>query len=232
MTRRAAILLAVGLLMIARPASPQDWKENLATKFGEVITITKTTMDRLRITEPGTLVIIKADGIAGDLARDATYLINKYEDGAVKQAGGVAAFLANKKTSRQFRPGERAYVTKIEVRDDAVRFFLVSAETHEATVSGSTQQTRYKTALDVVLPKGSLAAMEFPQVKEAVEAVIAIDAPGTAAGAKTVQLGMTREEVEKVFGKPDKVIDLGAKVLYVYKDLKVTFTDGKVSDVS
>jgi hypothetical protein len=32
-------------------------------------------------------------------------------------------------------------------------------------------------------------------------------------------------------GKPDKVIDLGAKKIYVYKDLKITFMDGKVSDV-
>ena len=29
----------------------------------------------------------------------------------------------------------------------------------------------------------------------------------------------------------DKIIDLGAKKTYVYKDLKITFTDGKVSDV-
>jgi len=31
--------------------------------------------------------------------------------------------------------------------------------------------------------------------------------------------------------EPDKVIDLGAKKIYVYKDLKITFTDGRVSDV-
>jgi hypothetical protein len=32
-------------------------------------------------------------------------------------------------------------------------------------------------------------------------------------------------------GKPDKVIDLGAKKIYMYKDLKITFTNGVVSDV-
>jgi hypothetical protein len=38
-------------------------------------------------------------------------------------------------------------------------------------------------------------------------------------------------DVEAISGKPDKVIDLGAKKIYVYKDLKITFTDGRVSDV-
>jgi hypothetical protein len=32
-------------------------------------------------------------------------------------------------------------------------------------------------------------------------------------------------------GKPEKIVDLGAKQIYVYKDLKVTFVSGKVSDV-
>jgi hypothetical protein len=32
-------------------------------------------------------------------------------------------------------------------------------------------------------------------------------------------------------GKPDKIVNLGVKQIYVYKDLKVTFINGKVSDV-
>jgi hypothetical protein len=33
------------------------------------------------------------------------------------------------------------------------------------------------------------------------------------------------------FGQPDKIVNLGAKKLYIYKDMKVTFVGGKVSDV-
>ena|SRR5579883_79595 len=47
----------------------------------------------------------------------------------------------------------------------------------------------------------------------------------------TVQAGQTRETVESLLGRPEKVIDLGPKIVYVYKDLKLTFVDGKVSDV-
>jgi len=32
-------------------------------------------------------------------------------------------------------------------------------------------------------------------------------------------------------GKPEKIVNLGAKQIYVYKDLKITFIKGKVSDV-
>jgi hypothetical protein len=32
-------------------------------------------------------------------------------------------------------------------------------------------------------------------------------------------------------GAPSRIVDLGPKKIYVYKDLKVTFKGGKVSDV-
>ena len=47
----------------------------------------------------------------------------------------------------------------------------------------------------------------------------------------TVQLGDSREAVVATLGAPQKVMDLGPKTLYVYPDLKITFVDGKVSDV-
>jgi hypothetical protein len=37
--------------------------------------------------------------------------------------------------------------------------------------------------------------------------------------------------VKAALGQPDKIVNLGAKQIYVYKDIKVTFINGKVSDV-
>jgi hypothetical protein len=48
---------------------------------------------------------------------------------------------------------------------------------------------------------------------------------------ETVQLGMTTDQVQSALGKPEKIFNLGAKQIYVYKDVKVTFLNGKVSDV-
>jgi hypothetical protein len=48
---------------------------------------------------------------------------------------------------------------------------------------------------------------------------------------QTVQLGMSTDEVQSALGRPEKIFNLGAKQIYVYKDVKVTFMNGKVSDV-
>jgi hypothetical protein len=47
----------------------------------------------------------------------------------------------------------------------------------------------------------------------------------------SISLGMTIAEVESALGRPKNTVDLGAKTIYVYKDLKITFLNGKVSDV-
>ncbi len=47
----------------------------------------------------------------------------------------------------------------------------------------------------------------------------------------SIDKGMTTDQVQAALGKPDKIVNLGSKQIYVYKDLKVTFLNGKVSDV-
>jgi|HubBroStandDraft_1064217.scaffolds.fasta_scaffold192804_2 hypothetical protein len=46
-----------------------------------------------------------------------------------------------------------------------------------------------------------------------------------------IEKGQTPDQVKAALGTPDKIVTLGAKQIYVYKDLKVTFVNGKVSDV-
>jgi hypothetical protein len=48
---------------------------------------------------------------------------------------------------------------------------------------------------------------------------------------KTLSLGETTDQVVAIMGRPEKMINLGAKQIYVYKDLKVTFVNGKVSNL-
>jgi hypothetical protein len=47
----------------------------------------------------------------------------------------------------------------------------------------------------------------------------------------SIEKGMTTDQVEAAMGKPDKKVTLGTKVIYYYKDMKVIFLSGKVSDV-
>jgi hypothetical protein len=47
----------------------------------------------------------------------------------------------------------------------------------------------------------------------------------------TIALGQTMDQVTTGFGQPQKVARVGAKTIFYYKDMKVTFASGKVSDV-
>jgi hypothetical protein len=55
--------------------------------------------------------------------------------------------------------------------------------------------------------------------------------PPPPADPKTIALKQTTDEVVANFGQPDKIVKLGTKQIYVYKDMKVTFVNGKVTDV-
>lgn len=48
---------------------------------------------------------------------------------------------------------------------------------------------------------------------------------------QTIEVGMTPDQVTAAMGNPDKIVKLTSKQIYIYKDMKVTFVNGKVSDV-
>jgi hypothetical protein len=52
-----------------------------------------------------------------------------------------------------------------------------------------------------------------------------------AAATTNIVLGMALNDVTTALGQPEKMVNLGKKQIYVYKDLKITFVDGKVTDV-
>lgn len=57
-------------------------------------------------------------------------------------------------------------------------------------------------------------------------------APATPAAApKEVSLGLSIDEITAILGPPKTKADLGAKKIYMYKDMKITFTGGKVTDI-
>jgi hypothetical protein len=91
------------------------------------------------------------------------------------------------------------------------------------------QGTRYRAELNVKLP--GLDSMTPEDVKKTIDTVVADPAVASAVESKTVKLGMSTDEVKKTLGNPDKIVDLGAKQVYIYKDMKIVFIDSKVSDV-
>jgi hypothetical protein len=55
--------------------------------------------------------------------------------------------------------------------------------------------------------------------------------PADPAPTPTVSLGQSTDEVVAIMGQPLKKAQIGTKTIYTYKDLKITFVNGKVKDV-
>jgi hypothetical protein len=76
-----------------------------------------------------------------------------------------------------------------------------------------------------------VATAETPaQPETALQAIAPPPPPPADAGPpKSIGVGQTPEEVTSVLGQPKNILDLGAKKIYVYPDIKVTFVGGKMT---
>ncbi len=224
------LMIAVFLILpISSQASDEKnaLKDALEVKYG----LTKVSWDKVRVTDPGPVYVLKAEGVNADRATDMTMLINKIVDGHVQQPKGFGASMFSKQTTKQFKPGDRLYLTKIDVKDNGLLFWFISTETSDYSDKGSTKQTRYRAVLGFEIPKALLDASQADEIMKIVDPIVLLETAAQAANTKTVELGQSPDQVKTALGAPDKIIKLGPKDVYVYKDMKVVFVDGKVSDV-
>lgn len=75
------------------------------------------------------------------------------------------------------------------------------------------------------------SAPPAPVAPPARMAAIAPPPPPADAAPATIAIGQTEAQVTTAFGQPTKQATLGTKKIYYYKDMKVTFVHGKVTDV-
>jgi hypothetical protein len=184
--------------------------------------------DYNRITQPGIILAVRVPGIYADIANTEDAIVNtNVANGKVSQATGfTAAFGSSTGHSRTLKPNEQVYVTDFLVKHDAVLMELVTVDT---TTLADRQGTRYRAEVNVKLP--GLDHMTADDVKKTIDTIVTDPVTASAVQSKTVKLGMTTDEVKTSLGNPAKVVDLGAKQIYVYPDMKIVFVDGKVSDV-
>jgi len=174
--------------------------------------------------------------------------------GATGSAGAAAGSAAGtQQTTHLFQVGEKVYPSRIDVNQasDKITLGIVACD----SCNNTNPPTFFKADLIFQFAKGYLATANPPQVMDIIAQVFTVDdsggqqdqggaAQGNQGGQggpppanqpppppQTIQLGQTIDEVVAAIGQPDKIVNLGAKQIYVYKDLKVTFLKGKVSDV-
>jgi len=85
-------------------------------------------------------------------------------------------------------------------------------------------------------PAAAAAPAPAPVAQAAPEPVLAPIAPppppppDPVVETKSIAVGQTKDQVVAILGQPDKVVKVGTKEIYQYKDIKVTFVNGKMTD--
>jgi hypothetical protein len=239
----------------AQNAAPVSLQEQLAAQY-KVVKMGSDSSGP-SVVEAGTILAIQKGGILGVPYGDQSVLSTKYQDGTIhspntllsKGIGFGMMRLGKEQTTHLFRVGDKVYPTKIDVNlsKDSVGLSIVACDSCNKT----DPPTFYKATVVFQFAKGSIAKMGAATVEDTIGQVLAVsndegqqDQGGTQrdqdqqgaqeqqqAEPQTIQLGMTTDQVQAALGKPEKIVNLGAKQIYVYKDLKVTFVNGKVADV-
>lgn len=158
-------------------------------------------------------------------------------------------------TTHLFKTGDKVYPTKIDVNldKDTVTMGIVACDTCNKT----DPPTYNKANVVFQFPKGSLGKAAAGDVEDTIGQLLSISdsSSGSDSGGgqqqsgnqqqgggqqqdqqqqqepQSISMGMTPDQVTAAMGQPTKTVNLGPKQIYVYKDLKVTFFNGKVVDV-
>jgi hypothetical protein len=256
----AIIAIVCGAVFCSTRAGGQGAPVSLQEQLAAQYKVVKMGSDSggYSVVEPGTLLAIQKGGILGVPYSDTSVLSTKYESGTVhspstlmsKGIGFGMKKFGKEQTTHLFQVGDKVYPSKIEVdvNKDDVAMTIVACDT-----CNKTDPATYNKAKVVFhFSKGALAKASAGDIEDTIGQLLSISdesqqdqggqvaqgqgqdqqaAPQQQAEPQTIEKGQTTDQVQAALGKPDKIVNLGLKQLYIYKDLKVTFVNGKVADV-
>lgn len=215
--------------------------------------LTRTTADLTDIVTAGDVVTIHKGNLVM-FAGTAVPSTNNYKYGSIGQGFGTALIMANPNTiQRMFVPEEKCWVTGIQVQKDGVLFHLFSDPYNGLRYYGDLKvlfpikkvvpdvDSFMQTIAEVLTvderndgPR--MQGMPGPRQQTpsytpdpASEPMPDVAPPPTPP--MVIEPGQTVEQVITSFGQPLRIARFGEKEIYFYKDMKVTFTNGKVSNV-
>lgn len=239
-----AVLVAAGFFCAAAPAHAQD--------------VTTLQNDLNAKYKSDTVLVIQKNGITGEAPNNlAPPCPSTWRDNALHPGNGMC-LLVEKSYSKALTKDEKVNPTSvvIHLKDEKV---IVNFTECDSCNGGDASS--YRGSVTFVFPKGYLeGGPDAGQIADVISQVLAPPDPNAdqnqggqqqggdqqqqaqqqpqqqappqpAAPPASIQLGQTVDQVAASFGPPEKIVNLGAKQIYVYKDLKVTFVNGKVTDV-
>ncbi len=160
--------------------------------------------------------------------------------------GGTAADYPR----RAFVPEEKCWVTGVQVQKDGILFQLYSDPYDDTRYYANLKipfpnkkevppvDTALQLVSEVLTPvqqdQGDQQAQETQQAAPPPPAPmpdIAPPPPPADTPPPSINVGQTKDQVIAAFGQPLRMATIGVKTIFYYKDTKVTFTNGKVSNV-
>ncbi|HME33784.1 MAG TPA: hypothetical protein VKF84_01005 [Candidatus Sulfotelmatobacter sp.] len=244
----AAAIGAILLPGISGAQAPVTLQEQLSAQYKTV----KIGPDGEIAGDPGTLLAVQKSGIIGVPWQAVALCPAKFQDNVLHISTGFCAGMMQN-VSGYFPKGAKVYPLKMDVNvgRGKISFQVVGCK----ICNHSNLPFPRKAEVVFEFSKGYLEKASASEVEDIIGQVFTIttnddqqaaggDAqPATDQQASpqpaqeqqqepaTVQVGMTTDQVQSALGKPDKIFTVGTKQIYVYKDVKVTFLNGQVSDV-
>lgn len=226
----------------------------ISQQVQSIYSTAKPTADGTDLEAAGAVLVLQKNNLIMNKVQLLPYMTNVYKDekigpeGLFGVMGKVNAHLPKgilESNSRVFKSGEKFWVIAIQVFADGLYFFLMS---------DPIDNQRYHARLKFMYPKGSTPTPEA--IVSLVSEVLKVDDSGntsqesvaaeqslqdgsavrqsgtTPAESKIIAIGQSRDQVIAAFGVPQKIVQLGAKEIDYFADMKVTFVKSKVTDVN
>jgi hypothetical protein len=206
--------------------------EEVIADLQKNITIAHVSAWTGSIGSPGTPLVVQQDGIVlgerGNLNKKTVI-----KNGEMISAGGGVmggGLFGGGDSGHALKRGDKVYLYEIHpnAKKDGVWFKIMGVDTYDTVKNGKTVQQHGDLLVEFYYDK-PLAEMTSAEVLSDFGKWFKTEQE--ASESSTVKIGQTPAEVERILGPPDKRIDLGSKKIFVYKDMKIVFVDGKVSDV-
>jgi archaellum component FlaF (FlaF/FlaG flagellin family) len=252
MLKNSAVRIMVALFVASLCSAFAPAQVSLQDQLSAQYKVVNITNNGTVVVDPGTVLVVQKGGIISVPFKAVVKCSAKFEDNALHASTGFCAGMM-KNVSQYFKKGDKVYPLKIEVNasKEKVSFQVVSCD----SCNGVDPATGMKGEVVFQFGAGYLEKASAGTIEDIIAQVFAIsnddqggnqdqgnqsnqgDQQQAQGGDQqqdqqaNIQLGMTIDQVTQALGNPQKTVNLGAKQIYVYKDLKITFVNGKVSDV-
>lgn len=227
----ASAFALVASLLVAAPAA-YGQEGSIPERIEATYALTKPTADLTDIVKPGAVLVLNKDELFMCAISSAIPSYNTYKGGKLHQSflNKMKFFTASGNAptvpTRMFVAGEKVLLTGVEMKEDGVQLALLSQ-----MING----LHYKAFLVLPFAKGSTPSVD--EVLQTLAQVVSVqpvmpEATLAAPVSRTLAIGQSRPQVLAILGQPTTVVQLtGGKEIDYFPTMKVTFVDGRVSDV-